>query len=59
MLLFRLAILIALVASGVLFAIYGITSERRFRRYGLITLGWTLFAALIFFGVLIADRLAD
>jgi hypothetical protein len=58
MLLFRWAILLFLLAAAVCFAFYAGTGEVRFRRYGLITLKWTLIAALAFFAVLVAERLA-
>ena len=58
MLLFRWAIMLLLIASGVLFAFYAGTGEVKYRRFGLITLKWTLIAAFGFFGVLILERLA-
>jgi hypothetical protein len=58
MLVVRVAILLALVAAGVFFAVYAGTGQVRFRRYGLVTLTWTLVAALVFFAVLAAQRLA-
>jgi hypothetical protein len=58
MLLFRWAILLFLLAAAVCFAFYAGTGEVRFRRYGLVTLKWTLIAALAFFAVLVAERLA-
>ena len=57
MLVFRLAILLGLLASAGLFIGYALTARPHFRRYGLLTLGWTLFAAFVFFAVLIADRM--
>jgi hypothetical protein len=58
MLLFRWAILLALVAAGVCFAFYAGTGQVRYRRWGLVTLKWALIAALLFFAVLVAERLA-
>jgi hypothetical protein len=58
MLLFRWAILLFLITAGVLFALYAGTGQQRFKRYGLITLKWTLIAAFGFFAVLILERLA-
>jgi hypothetical protein len=58
MLLFRWAILLLLLGAAVCFAFYAGTGEVRFRRYGLVTLKWTLIAALAFFAVLVAERLA-
>ncbi len=58
MLLFRWAILLFLIAAAVCFAFYAGTGDVRYRRYGLVTLKWTLIAALVFFAVLVAERLA-
>ncbi len=57
MLLFRWAIMLLLLAAGVLFVFYAGTGQTRFRRMGLITLKWTLIAAFAFFGVLILERI--
>jgi hypothetical protein len=57
MLLFRWAMLLLLLTSGVLFAFYAGTGEIRFKRYGLVLLKWTLIAAFAFFAVLIMERL--
>lgn len=56
---FRAAILLLLVAAGVLFAFYAGTGDARYKRYGLVLLKWTLIAAFGFFAVLIVDRLAS
>jgi hypothetical protein len=56
MLLFRWAILLLLLVSGVSFAFYAATGERKYRRFGWIVLKWTLLAAFGFFAVLIAER---
>lgn len=58
MLLFRWAILVLLLAAGVLFAFYAATSQVRYKRFGLIILKWTLIAAFGFFAVLIFQRIA-
>jgi hypothetical protein len=58
MLVFRLAILLLLLAAGVSFAFYAGTGEARFKRFGLVVLKWTLLAGLGFFLVLILERLA-
>ena len=58
MLVFRWAILLLLLAAGVSFAFYAGTGQARFRRFGLVTLKWTLLAAFGFFAVLILERLA-
>ncbi|MBT2322128.1 hypothetical protein J7E62_07145 [Variovorax paradoxus] len=56
MLLFRWAILLLLLVSGVLFAFYAGTGQTRYRHLGWIVLKWTLLAAFGFFAVLIAER---
>ncbi|HSV51042.1 MAG TPA: hypothetical protein VLJ57_02915 [Burkholderiaceae bacterium] len=58
MLLFRWAILLLLLAAAVSFAFYAGTGQPRFKRFGLITLKWTLIAAFAFFAVLILERIA-
>ncbi|MEP6825949.1 MAG: hypothetical protein ABI919_14160 [Ramlibacter sp.] len=58
MLIFRWAILLLLLTAGVSFAFYAGTGQPRFKRFGLITLKWTVLAGLGFFGVLILERLA-
>lgn len=56
MLAFRWAILLLLLAAGVLFAFYAATGEPRYKRFGLVILKWTLIAAFGFFAVLIFQR---
>ncbi len=58
MLLFRWLILLLLIAAGVSFAFYAGTAQQRFKRWGLLTLKWTLIAAFGFFAVLILERIA-
>ena len=58
MLLFRWLILLLLLGAAVSFAFCAGTGQPRFKRYGLITLKWVLFAGLGFFAVLILERLA-
>lgn len=57
MLLFRWTFFLLLLAAAVCFAFYIGTGQLRFRRWGLMTLKWTLVAALAFFGVLILERI--
>ena len=56
MLLFRWLILLLLLGAVVSFAFYAATGPERFKRYGLLTLKWTLIAAFGFFAVLILER---
>jgi hypothetical protein len=58
MLLFRWAILLLLLVAGVCFAFYAGTGQVKYRRLGWIVLKWTLLAAVGFFAVLIAERIA-
>ena len=56
MLLFRWLILLLLLGAVVAFAFYAATGQDRFKRWGLLTLKWTLIAAFGFFAVLILER---
>ncbi len=58
MLLFRWLFLLLLIGAAVCFAFYAGTGQVRYRRWGLITLKWTLIAAFGFFAVLILQRIA-
>jgi len=58
MLLFRWLILLLLLGAAVSFAFYAGTGQTKYRRYGLLTLKWTLIAAFGFFAVLILERIA-
>ncbi len=58
MLLFRWIILVLLLTAAVSFAFFAGTGQHRFKRFGLLTLKWTLIAAGCFFAVLILERLA-
>jgi hypothetical protein len=46
-----------LLTAGVCFALYAATGDQRYKRWGLITLKWTVLASLGFFGVLIVERM--
>lgn len=50
--------LMLLVSAG-FFAASVLTGELRHRRTGLTVLKWTVVAALVFFAVLVLDRLRD
>jgi len=54
---FRVLILLALLAAAASFALYAFTGDRRHRRRGGLIFRWTLFAAFVFFGVLAIERL--
>jgi hypothetical protein len=58
MLLFRWLFFLLLIGAGVCFALYAGTGQAKYKRYGLVVLKWTVFAALGFFAVLILERLA-
>jgi len=58
MLLFRWAILLLLLVAGASFAFYAGTGQVKYRRFGWIVFKWTVLAALGFFAVLIAERVA-
>ena len=46
-----------LLLAGLCFALYAITGDQRYKRWGLVTLKWTVLAGLGFFGVLIFERM--
>jgi hypothetical protein len=54
----RALFLLLLLTSAVLFLFYAITGQARYKRYGLITLKWTLIAGFGFFSVLVLERIA-
>lgn len=56
MLVFRGALLLLLLGALVCFAFYAGTGQPRFKRWGLVTLKWTLIAAGGFFAVLVLER---
>ena len=56
MLVFRWLILLLLLGALVSFMFYAGTGQARYKRYGLVTLRWTLVAGLGFFVVLILER---
>lgn len=56
MLFFRWLLLLLLLGVVVLFGMYALTGELRYRRYGLVTLKWVLLAGFVFFGGLILER---
>lgn len=58
MLLFRWLILMLLLGSVVSFMFFIGTGQPRYKRYGLLTLKWTLMAAFGFFAVLVLERIA-
>ncbi len=58
MLFFRWLILLLLLGAAVSFALYAVTGQLRFRRYGLLTLKWLLIAGFGFFAVLIVQQWA-
>lgn len=57
MLLFRWLFFLLLIGAAVCFAFYAGTGQARYRRWGLLTLKWTLIAAFVFFAILILQRI--
>jgi hypothetical protein len=53
----RALVLLLLLACAVLFLLYAVTGQARYKKYGLIVLKWTLLAGFGFFAVLIFQRL--
>lgn len=59
MLFLRALVLLMLGAGLVCFGVYVYTGETRYRALGVRIVKWTLVAGLVFFGVLIAERVAE
>ncbi len=57
MLVFRIAILLLLVAAIVCFGLYLVRNERRYLALGVAITKWTIVAGLGFFAVLIAEMI--
>lgn len=57
MYLFRWIILIALLISAGLFLAFAMTGQDKFKKFGLTALKSTLVIALLFFAILIFERL--
>ena len=53
----RALVLLLLAAALVLFALFALTGQARYKTWGLVVLKWTLFAGFGFFAVLIFQRL--
>lgn len=53
----RALVLMLLLASALLFLLYAVTGQARYKNFGFIVLKWTLFAGFGFFAVLIFQRL--
>ncbi|GAB3468454.1 hypothetical protein [Polaromonas eurypsychrophila] len=58
MAIFRIVIVLLLVAAGISFALFALTSNACYKRAGLRILAGTLVAAFVFFAILIVDQLA-
>jgi len=56
MLLIRWLLIFLMLAAGACFALFAITGQARFKRYGLLILKWTLVSAFGFFAVLTVER---
>lgn len=54
----RTVVLLLLLSAALSFALYAVTGQERFKRFGLTVLKGTLIAAFGFFAVLIAQRIA-
>ena len=53
----RALVLLLLLASALLFLMYAVTGQVRYKNLGFIVLKWTLLAGFGFFAVLIFQRL--
>ncbi|GAA3983262.1 hypothetical protein GCM10022279_03410 [Comamonas faecalis] len=57
MVIVRTLVMLLLVVAAVFFALFAATGRQHYKRWGLVILKWTLIAAAVFFGVLIAQRI--
>ena len=58
MLIFRWIVLLLLAAGALSFAMYLGTGQARWRRLGIVIVKWTVIAGLVFFAVLVLERMA-
>lgn len=56
MLIFRWLAMLLLLAAAVCFALYAGTGQARYKRFGLVIFKWTIIAAVVFFAVILVDR---
>lgn len=56
MLIFRWLAMLLLLAAAVCFALYAGTGQARYKRFGLVIFKWTVIAAVVFFAVILVDR---
>lgn len=54
---FRFVVLLIALSAVVYFVLFALTGQQRFKRSGIAVLKWSVAAAVIFFVVLIAERL--
>ena len=54
---FRIALLLLLMASAISFVVYAVTGQEKFRKVGLRILFAAVAAGFVFFAVLIAENL--
>ena len=57
MLFLRWLLILLLLGAAVSFLVYALTGQERYKRYGMVTLKWTLMAGFGFFAVLIVERI--
>ncbi len=57
MVIFRWLAMLLLLTAAVLFAFYAGTGQVRYKRLGLVILKWTVIAAVVFFAVILIERL--
>ena len=54
----RALVLLLLAACALLFLLYALTGQARYKKWGFVVLQWTLLAGFGFFAVLIFQRLS-
>lgn len=57
MLIVRWLALLLLLAAAVCFGLYAGTGQARYKQWGLVIFKWTIIAAVVFFAVVLVDRL--
>ena len=58
MLFFRAVVLLMLFLGVACFAVYAVTGSQQYRRVGIRLVKWTVVAGLVFFAVLIVERVS-
>ncbi|MEJ8835094.1 hypothetical protein [Ramlibacter sp. AN1133] len=55
----RILVLLLLLAAGLSFALYALTGQPKYKRFGLVLFKWTMVAVFALFAAIFADRLSS